>query len=113
MDMINKEYFVINEEEAEVVRLVFDLFTKPNDLVKGINGIVRDLIQQGIPTKRGAKVRRHRQMVRPDTHEPVSGSSTRTGGNEGMLGNRFKFPGRHLCREIFPVFSCRISSDVS
>lgn len=57
------EQLEIHEDEAKVVKLIFDLFTKPNDMVKGINGIAKLLTAQGIPTKRGAKVW-HRQVVR-------------------------------------------------
>lgn len=64
------EQLVINEEEAEVVRLIFDLFTKPNDLVKGINGIAHYLTSLGIKTKKGKSVW-HRQVVRQILMNPV------------------------------------------
>lgn len=57
------QQLVVNEHEAQVVKLIFDLFTKPNNLVKGINGIAKYLTSKGIPTKRGASVW-HRQVVR-------------------------------------------------
>lgn len=58
-----REQLVINEEEAAVVRLIFDLFTTPNDLVQGINGIARYLNENKYPTKRGAE-KWNRQVVR-------------------------------------------------
>jgi site-specific DNA recombinase len=61
-DKANSRY-VINEYEATVVHLIFNLFTKPNDLALGINGIAKYLTEQKIPTKRGAKVW-HKQVVR-------------------------------------------------
>src|SRR5690554_2222938 len=71
-----KECFVVNEDEARVVRLVFDLFTKPNDKVDGINGIAKYLTKQGIPTKRGAKVW-HRQVVRDRKSTRLNSSHVR------------------------------------
>lgn len=53
----------IYEPEAKVVRLIFDLFTRPNGRVKGINGIAHYLTDQKIPTKKGKHVW-HRQVVR-------------------------------------------------
>ncbi|WHY71203.1 recombinase family protein [Fictibacillus enclensis] len=44
---------IINEEEAKIVRLIFELFTQPNSMVEGINGIAKYLTSKGIPTKRG------------------------------------------------------------
>ncbi|KAF6589050.1 recombinase family protein, partial [Paenibacillus sp. EKM208P] len=54
---------VINEYEARVVQLIFNLFTQPNEIAEGINGIAVYLTGQKIPTKRGAKVW-HKQVVR-------------------------------------------------
>lgn len=53
----------IKENEAMVVKLIFELFTKPNGRVKGINGIAHYLTEQNIPTKTGKDVW-HRQVVR-------------------------------------------------
>lgn len=87
----NKECFVICEEEATVVRLIFDLFTQPNHQVKGINGIAQYLTKQGIPTKRGAKVW-HRQVVRQMLmNRTYIGEFYQNRWNtEGMMGNKFK-----------------------
>lgn len=55
---------VINEREAVIVRLIFDLFTgRVNRQVKGINGIAHYLNSQGIPTKKNVGVW-HKQVVR-------------------------------------------------
>lgn len=85
------ETFVINEEEAQVVRLIFDLFTKPNNLVQGINGIARYLTEKGIKTKRGAKVW-HRQVVRQILMNPIYiGEFYQNKWNtEGMLTNKHR-----------------------
>lgn len=84
------EQLVIHEDEAQVVRLIFDLFTKPNDLVKGINGIAHYLTEKGIPTKRGAKVW-HRQVVRQMLmNQTYVGVFYQNRWNtEGMLGNQY------------------------
>jgi len=79
---------VINDYESKVVKLIFELFTKPNDLVKGINGIAKYLTNQGVPTKRRAK-QWHRQVVRQILLNPVYiGEFYQNRWNtEGMLGN--------------------------
>ncbi|MGG1658843.1 recombinase family protein [Brevibacillus sp. NRS-1366] len=86
-----KEQIVINEAEAAVVRLVFDLFTQPNDLVHGINGIAVYLTNKGVPTKRGASVW-HRQVVRQMLmNEAYVGRFYQNKWNtEGMLGNQYR-----------------------
>jgi site-specific DNA recombinase len=55
--------YTINEEQAEIVRMVFDYFTDPNTPFRGINGIAKHLTSLGIPTAKGNKVW-HRQVVR-------------------------------------------------
>ncbi|MDQ0174229.1 recombinase family protein [Bacillus chungangensis] len=82
---------IINEKEAEVVKIVFDLFTKPNHLVKGINGIAHYLTDRKIPTKRGVGVW-HRQVVRQMLmNEVYTGHFYHNRWNtEGMLGNKHK-----------------------
>jgi site-specific DNA recombinase len=85
---------VINEREARVVQLIFDLFTKPNNgIAQGINGIAKYLTAQGIPTKRNARVW-HRQVVRQVLMNRVyTGEFIQNRWNtEGMLGNKFKAP---------------------
>jgi site-specific DNA recombinase len=83
--------FTINESEASVVRLIFDLFTKPNDIAKGINGIAKYLTAQGIPTKKNAVVW-HRQVVRQILmNRAYIGEFYQNRWNtEGMLGNQFR-----------------------
>lgn len=85
------EQFVIDEYEAKVVQLIFQLFTKPNELVRGINGIAKYLTEQKIPTKRNAK-QWHRQVVRQILmNRAYIGEFYQNRWNtEGMLGNRYK-----------------------
>jgi site-specific DNA recombinase len=86
-----KEQMIVNEGEAAVVRLIFDLFTQPNELVQGMNGIAKYLTEKGIPTKRGARVW-HRQVVRQLLmNEAYIGRFYQNRWNtEGMLGNKFR-----------------------
>lgn len=83
--------YTINEDEAKIVKLIFDLFTKPNDKVKGMNGIAKLLTTQGVPTKRGASVW-HRQVVRQILlNETYTGVYYQNKWNtEGMLANKYK-----------------------
>lgn len=85
------EQFVINDYEAKVVKLIFELFTKPNELIRGINGIAKYLTNQGIPTKKNAK-QWHRQVVRQILmNQAYIGEFYQNRWNtEGMLGNRYK-----------------------
>lgn len=89
----NKEtsQFEIINKEAEVVKLIFDLFTKPNEKVQGINGIAHYLTDKKIPTKRGAGVW-HRQVVRQILmNEAYVGRFYHNRWNtEGMLGNKYR-----------------------
>ena len=81
----------VHEEEAAVVRLIFDLFTKPGAAAQGINGIANHLTRQGIPTKKHVGVW-HRQVVRQILHNPAYiGELYQNRWNaEGMLGNPFR-----------------------
>lgn len=54
-----KETYVINEEQAKIIRMIFDYFT----IGKGINGIAKHLTEIGVPTAKGGHVW-HRQVVR-------------------------------------------------
>lgn len=83
--------FVVNDREAAIVRLVFDLFTHPQGRVRGINGIARYLTDLGVPTKRGAPVF-HRQVVRQMLmNRAYIGEFYQNRWNtEGMLGNRYR-----------------------
>jgi site-specific DNA recombinase len=58
-----KKTYVINEEQAKIVKMIFDYFTEPTSPFKGINGIAKHLTSMGIPTARNGKVW-HRQVVR-------------------------------------------------
>jgi site-specific DNA recombinase len=58
-----KNTYIINEDEAKFIRMIFNYYTDPNSQFKGINGIANHLTDIGAPTKRGAKTW-HRQVVR-------------------------------------------------
>jgi len=87
----SRDCFVINEREAMIVRLAFDLFTQQTGQVKGINGIARYFTEIGVPTKRGARVF-HRQVVRQMLmNRAYIGEFHQNRWNtEGMLGNRYR-----------------------
>lgn len=59
----DKKTYIINEDEAKVIQVIFNYFTDPHTKFKGINGIAKHLTELGIPTARGKKVW-HRQVVR-------------------------------------------------
>jgi site-specific DNA recombinase len=59
----NKNTYMVNEDEAKIIRMIFDYYTDPNSTFKGINGIALHLTDIKASTKRGAKVW-HRQVVR-------------------------------------------------
>ncbi|MDD2234360.1 MAG: recombinase family protein [Desulfitobacteriaceae bacterium] len=84
--------FIINEYEAKIVKLIYDLFTGKSIIkTKGINGIAIYLTEMKIPTKRGAKIW-HRQVVRQILmNRAYIGEFYQNRWNtEGMLGNKFK-----------------------
>ncbi|MGE5703083.1 MAG: recombinase family protein [Clostridia bacterium] len=85
------EQLLPDEAEATTVRLIYDLFTSPDEKVKGINGIAKRLTEQGIPTKRGAGTW-HRQVVRQILqNEAYAGRFYQNRWNtEGMVGNKHK-----------------------
>lgn len=58
-----KKTYVINEERAKVVKMIFDYFTDPNSPFKGINGIASHLTEIGVQTAKNKNVW-HRQVVR-------------------------------------------------
>ncbi|CAG9608077.1 recombinase family protein [Pseudoneobacillus rhizosphaerae] len=59
----DKNTYTIDEEEAKVVRMIFDYFTDATSPFKGINGIAKHLTEIGIPTAKKKQVW-HRQVVR-------------------------------------------------
>lgn len=81
----------INEKEAEIVRLIFDLFTRPNDKVQGINGIANYLTEMKIPTKKGKSIW-HRQVVRQilKNEAYVGRFYHNRWDTEGILGNKYR-----------------------
>lgn len=58
-----KKTYKINEEQAKIVRMIFNYFTESTSPFKGINGIANHLTEIGIPTAKGKRVW-HRQVVR-------------------------------------------------
>lgn len=82
---------VINEKEAEIVRFIFDQFTKEEGPFKGINGIALYLTERKIPTKTG-KTKWHRQVVRQILmNETYTGKRPQNKWNtEGMIANKYK-----------------------
>lgn len=82
---------IINEREAEIVRLIFKLFAETEKKVRGINGIAHYLTSQKIPTKRNSSIW-HRQVVRQILKNKVYiGEFYQNRWNtEGMLYNKFK-----------------------
>ncbi|OZB90043.1 recombinase family protein [Paenibacillus sp. XY044] len=101
-DKQNYEY-VINDDEARVVQLIFNLFTRPNDIARGINGIAVYLTDNQIPTKRGGKVW-HKQVVRQILmNETYTGRFAQNKWNtEGMLGNKHKPKGEKVKMKLRP-----------
>ncbi|AMV11707.1 DNA recombinase [Geobacillus thermoleovorans] len=81
---------VINEEEAEIVRFIFDSFIG-QDRFKGINGIAHYLTEKKVPTKTGKTVW-HRQVVRQILmNETYMGKRPQNKWNtEGMIANRYR-----------------------
>ena len=94
---------VINEQEAEVVRLIFDLFTKPNSFVKGINGIAHFLNKKKIPTKRRVGIW-HRQVIRQILmNRAYIGEFYQNKWNtEGMLANKHLPSGERIPMKLRP-----------
>jgi len=90
------QQLVINEYEAQVVRMIFQLFTENNPTIKGINGIAHHLTRLGIPTKKQAAAW-SKQVVRQILmNRTYIGEFYHNRWNtEGMLGNKYKdFPER-------------------
>ena len=56
-----KRTYEINEDEAKIVRMIFDYYTEQR--FHGINSLAKHLTKIGVPTKNGAK-EWHRQVVR-------------------------------------------------
>ncbi|MEW5320703.1 recombinase family protein [Geobacillus thermoleovorans] len=81
---------VINEEEAEIVRFIFDSFIR-QDRFKGINGIAHYLTEKKVKTKTGKTVW-HRQVVRQILmNETYMGKRPQNRWNtEGMIANRYR-----------------------
>lgn len=110
---LNKEtdQLEIYTTEAVIVKLIFDLFTKPNDITQGINGIAKYLTKQDIPTKKGKKVW-HKQVVRQMLMNcAYMGKYVQNKYNtEGMLGNKHRQLGEKVSMRIRPKEEWMISA---
>lgn len=84
---------VVNEYEAGIVKLIFELFTAKEKSVQGMNGIAKFLTERGIPTKRGAKVW-HKEVIRQIllNRTYIGEFYQNRWFTEGMLGNKFRSP---------------------
>lgn len=84
------EQLVINEQEAAVVRMIFDLFTKPNEIAQGMNGIAKHLTAKGIPTKKRAR-EWHKEVIRQilQNRTYIGEFYQNRWNTEGMLANKF------------------------
>ncbi|MDO6655930.1 recombinase family protein [Anaerobacillus sp. 1_MG-2023] len=84
------EQLVINEYEARIVKMIFELYTNPNNNFKGVNGIAKFLTAQGIPTKKRVE-HWHRQVVKQILMNRVYiGEFYQNRWNtEGMISNRY------------------------
>lgn len=83
--------YVVNEKEANIIRFIFEMFTKPTKDIQGMNGIAKFLTAKEIPTKKGVGVW-HRQVVRQILlNEMYTGTYYQNKFNtEGMLANKYK-----------------------
>lgn len=90
--------FVVNEEEAAIVKLIFDLCTKPFVMyegekikVQGFNGIAIFLNERGIPTKKRKGIW-HRQVVRQilKNRAYIGEFYQNKWNTEGMLLNKYR-----------------------
>ncbi|WCK53566.1 recombinase family protein [Aneurinibacillus sp. Ricciae_BoGa-3] len=97
-----KEQMIVKEDEAAIVRMIFNMFTKPGQ-VKGMNGIANHLTANSIPTKKGKGVW-HRQVVRQILmNEAYIGEFYQNKWNtEGMLGNKHKSPDERVAMKERP-----------
>ncbi len=101
----------VNPYEAEIVKLIFRLFTcpepvggkEPDERFSGINGIAKFLTDMKVPTKRNAGVW-HRQVVRQMLmNRAYIGEFYHNRWNtEGMLGNRYKKPKERISMKERP-----------
>ncbi|MBM7633801.1 recombinase family protein [Geomicrobium sediminis] len=83
--------YVVNEEEAKIVQMIFSLFVSPPSHIKGMNSIAGYLNQMNIPTKRGKGIW-HRNVVRQILYnETYTGVYHQNKWNtEDMLGNKYR-----------------------
>lgn len=98
-----KQQLIINDYEAKIVKIIFNLFTNPPKHIKGINGIAKYLTEQSIPTKRHAK-QWHRQVVRQILQNKayIGEFYQNRWKTEGMLGNKFREEDEKIKMEVRP-----------
>jgi site-specific DNA recombinase len=85
------QQLLINEYEAQVVRMIFQLFTENNPTIKGINGIANHLTRLGIPTKKNAAAWSKQVIRQILMNRTYIGEFYHNRWNtEGMLGNKYK-----------------------
>lgn len=94
--------FIINEREAHVVRLVFDLFLHPDNRVQGLSGIARHLNERGIRSKHGGQF--HRQVIRQMLmNRAYIGEFYQNKWNtEGVLGNKYRDSEARIAQRLRP-----------
>ncbi|AXF54643.1 recombinase family protein [Salicibibacter kimchii] len=83
--------YVIDEEEAKVVQMIFSLFVNPPSHIQGMNSIANYLNEMGIPTKKRVGMW-HRNVVRQILiNETYTGEYHQNKWNtEDMLGNKYR-----------------------
>ncbi|MCL6547535.1 MAG: recombinase family protein [Alicyclobacillus sp.] len=99
-----RQQLVVNPREARIVQLVFDLWTKPNSLVRGTSGIARYLNEHAIPTKRGGSCWTRQVIVQMLRNKAYIGEFYQNKWDtRGMIGNRFKTaPGDKVKQRLRP-----------
>lgn len=82
------------EEEARVVRFIFDQYTGAG---RGLNGIARELTRSGVPTRKN-RAAWHRQVVRQIVRNPVYTGIYHANRRDmaGMALNRFRPSGEKV-----------------
>ncbi|WP_042424725.1 recombinase family protein [Geomicrobium sp. JCM 19039] len=83
--------FIIKDEEAKIVQLIFNLFNNPPSHIKGMNSIANYLNEMNIPTKKRKGIW-HRNVVRQILlNESYTGVYHQNKWNtEDMLGNKYR-----------------------
>jgi site-specific DNA recombinase len=92
----DKSMYVVNEEEAKIVKMIFDYYTDPKYGFRGMNGIAQHLTDLDIPRKRGGKVW-HRNVIRQIlTNQSYTGT---------YIQNRWNTEGGYVAKQRGEKFS--------